>query len=153
MPKEAMSFKNIDYCEVFDNDEWVESEAYEIFTNRFLFVVFKPAKGESITVHNYSTDKDDVEQKYILDKVFFWTMPSDDIDQAKAYWEHIRSNVVSNNIHLNAFWKIGDNKKFHVRPKATKKIQLTQNPNGGECEKYCYWFNADYVKQIIDSNS
>ena len=153
MPKEAMSFKNIDYCEIFDNDDWVESEAYEIFTNRFLFVVFKPVKGEYITVHNNSTNCEITEQKYVLDKAFFWTMPSEDIATAKEYWEHIRETVISNNIHLNAFWKIGDNKKFHVRPKASKKIQLTQNPNGGECEKYCYWLNADYVKQIIDNHA
>lgn len=151
MPKEAMSFKNIDYCEVYDNNDWVESEAYEIFTNRFLFVVFIPVKGEHIKVFNNSTDKFVTEQKYVLDKVFFWTMPNDDIKHAKEFWEHIRDNVLSNNIHLDAFWKIGDNKRFHVRPKATKKSQLTPNPHGGESEKYCYWFNADYVKQIIDN--
>lgn len=149
-PKEAMSFKNIDYCEVSDNDNWFESEAYEIFTNRFLFVVFKPINGETITIHNHSTGKCNTEQKYILDKVFFWTMPNEDLAIAKEYWEHIRKNVLTNNIRLNAFWKISDNKKFHVRPKASKKIQMALNPNGGECEKYCYWFNAAYVKQIID---
>lgn len=153
MPKEAMSFKNIDYCEIYDNGDWVESELYEIFTNRFMFIVFKPDKGKKITIHNNATDEDVTEDTYVLDKVFFWTMPSEDIDCAQTYWEHIRRNVLDNNIHLQSFWSIGDHCKFHVRPKATKKIQLTTNPNGGKCEKYCYWFNQDYIKSIIDSNS
>lgn len=152
MPKEAMSFKNIDYYEVAENDDWTESEAYEIFTNRFLFVVFSPVANRTICVHNNRTGNDVTEQAYTLDRVFFWTMPAADLDIAKEYWEHIRANVLSNNIRLNAFWSIADHRKFHVRPKATEKVQLTANPNGGLCEKYCYWFNADYVKTILDSN-
>ena len=61
--------------------------------------------------------------------------------------------VLSNNITTKAFWSIGDHRKFHVRPKARVKSDLAVNPNGGFCEKYCYWFNADYVKQIIDNAS
>lgn len=153
MPKEAMSFKNIDYQEIYDNDNWLDSEAYEIFTNRFLFIVFKPKPGETIVVHNNKTNKDVTEQSYILDRVFFWTMSPEDLDSAQKYWEHIRENVMSNNIHLHDFWAISDNKNFHVRPKAAKKIQMTPNPHGGEAEKYSYWFNADFVKKIIDDNS
>ncbi|MBD5375207.1 MAG: hypothetical protein HDR77_07000 [Bacteroides sp.] len=152
-PKEAMSFKNIDYQEVFDNDNWLDSEAYEIFTNRFLFVVFKPKSGESITVHNNKSNQDIVEQSYVLDKVFFWTMPSNDLSSAKKYWEHIRENILNNNIRLDAFWSIADDKDFHVRPKGARKIQLVSNPHGGKVEKYCYWLNANYVKRIIDENS
>ncbi len=153
MPKEAMSFKNIDYQEVYDNDCWIESEAYELFTNRFLFVVFKPKPGESIVVHNNKTNEDVTEQSYILDKVFFWTMPVPDLEIAREYWQHIRENVMTNKIDLKFFWNILDNRDFHVRPKASKKVQLVQNPHGGQAEKYCYWFNASYVKRIIDENS
>ena len=39
MPCEATSFKNIDYQEIYDNSEWTDSELYELFTNRFLYVV------------------------------------------------------------------------------------------------------------------
>lgn len=152
MPKESMSFKNIDYAEIFENDEWVESEAYELFTNRFLFVVFKPDTDKTITIHNNKTNSDTTEQSYVLDKVFFWTMPTDDLVFAKSYWKHIRENVLANKIELKSFWNIGDHKKFHVRPKASKKTQLTSNPHGGECEKYCYWMNAEYVKEIIDNH-
>ena len=153
MPKESMSFKNIDYQEVYDNDNWLDSEAYEIFTNRFLFVVFKPVEGAEIIVHNYKTNVDIREQSYILDKVFFWTMSPENLESAKKYWNHIRENVMSNRISLSDFWSISDKKNFHVRPKAKNKIQLTANPHGGVIEKYCYWFNADFVKHIIDENT
>lgn len=151
MPKESMSFKNIDFCEVYDNEEWLESEAYEVFTNRFMFVVFKPTNGK-IELINHSTQSTDIEQSYLLDSVFFWTMPPEDLELAQDYWQNIRNAVLADKIRPEAFWSIGDRKNFHVRPKARRKSDLTQNPNGGMCEKYCYWFNADYVKRIIDSN-
>lgn len=151
MPKESMSFKNIDYCEIQDNADWVESETYEIFTNRFMFVVFKPVHGEEIEVFNNHSGLCRTEQSYVLDSVFFWTMPPEDLAVARDYWENIRHAVQTDNISSEAFWSIGDHLKFHVRPKARMKSDKAMNPNGGLCDKYCYWFNADYVKQIIDS--
>ncbi len=150
MPKESMSFKNIDYCEVYDTEDWFESETYEIFTNRFMFVVFKPISDETITLYNNSTKQYVTEQSYILDSVFFWTMPQEDLETAKDYWENIRQAVISNNITSDSFWNVGDHRKFHVRPKAKNKNDKVKNPHGGFCEKYSYWFNSEYVKQIID---
>jgi DNA mismatch repair protein MutH len=151
MPKEAMSFKNIDYCEIYDNDDWFESELYEIFTSRFLFVVFKPDENQSIKIHNNFKNIDIEEQSYILDSVLFWTMPTQDLDIAQEYWQSIRNAVLTNNISPNSFWHLSDHKKFHVRPKAKIKADKAINPNGGMCDKYCYWFNAEYVKTIIDN--
>lgn len=150
MPKESMSFKNIDYCEVYDNDNWIESEVYEVFTNRFMFVVFKPVTGEEITMVNRRTQQTVSEQSYVLDSVFFWTMPPDDLEIAKLYWENIRRAVLNDDITPRAFWSLRDHRKFHVRPKARVKSDKAVNPNGGLCEKYSYWFNAEYVKQIIE---
>lgn len=152
-PKEAMSFKNIDYDEITCNDEWTESEVYELFTSRFMFAVFRPDGKRSITVHNNRTCEDISEQAYVLSNVFFWTMPVHDLETAREYWDDIRRNVLDNQITLSSFWNIGDHRKFHVRPKATSSAQKTVNPNGGTCDKYCYWFNPEYVKQIIDNNA
>ena len=55
MPEESMSFKNIDYDEVYNNDDWIESEAYELFTSRFLFAVFQKAGDETISIINSKT--------------------------------------------------------------------------------------------------
>lgn len=150
-PKEAMSFKNIDYSEILENDDWLESELYELFTSRFMFSVFQPVEGKTMVIHNNSTDSDVIEQAYILDKVFFWTMPPSDLQTARKYWADIRQKVLDNDIRLASFWKSGDHRKFHVRPKANTSAQKTLNPHGGVCDKYCYWFNPEYVKQIIDN--
>ena len=150
-PKESMSFKNIDYAEIYENDDWFESEIYELFTNKFMFVVFKPIKGKEIRIYNNKTEEWIIETAYVLDKVFFWTMPSKDLDIANEYWKNIRKAVLENKIEPSSFWSIGDHKKFHVRPKARVKSDKAINPHGGLCDKFCYWFNADYVKEIIDS--
>ena len=137
--KEAMAFENIDYQEVYDNDNWFDSRLYEIFSNRFMFVVFKEqtqGKGD-----------------YILENVFFWTMPQKDLEGAETYWEDIRNNVLANHIDAQYFWKASDDKNFHVRPKARDSRDLAENPNGGKCKKYCYWFNNSYVRQIVKAHS
>lgn len=152
MPKESMSFRNIDFCEVYDNDDWLESDVYEIFTSRFLFVVFKPIEGETITIYNNCTQEYVTEQAYALDSTFFWTMSPNDLEVAYEYWQNIREGVKSNRISPQSFWSIADHRKFHVRPKGKDKNDKCVNPHGGMCDKYCYWFNAEYVKEIIRSN-
>lgn len=114
--KESMSFENIDYMEVAECDNWYESRLYELFSSRFIFVVFKeqtPNKGD-----------------YVLDNVFFWTMPREDLEWAETYWVHIRKNVLDNHISEEYWWKSKDKKKFHVRPKAQKATKLALSPNG-----------------------
>lgn len=132
---EAMSFENIDYQEVYDNSEWTESRLYEIFTSRFLFVVFKEEGKES--------------GEYILDKAFFWTMPPEDLRFAQLFWDNIRNNVINNTIEPKYFWKASLRQNFHVRPKGRNADDLADNPNGGKCKKYCYWFNNDYITKIV----
>ena len=39
--KEAMSFENIDYIEVAECEDWIDSRLYELYSSRFMFVVFK----------------------------------------------------------------------------------------------------------------
>lgn len=135
--KESMSFENIDYLEIAECDDWYESRLYEIFSSRFLFVIFREK-------HEGGAD-------YRLDDVFFWTMPQEDLTFAEEYWHHIRNNVLANHISEEYWWKAGDRKKFHVRPKAQKSKDMAPNPNGGRAKKFCYWFNNDYITEIINS--
>ncbi len=136
--KEAISFENINYQEIYDNDVWYESRLYEIFTSRFLFVTFKEQSQNT--------------GNYVLDKVFFWTMPSDDLRFAELYWTNIRTNVLNNTIEPVNFWSAKLHQYFHVRPKGRNSDDLADNPNGGKCKKYCYWFNNDYITKIINEN-
>lgn len=135
--KEAMSFENIDYMEIAECDNWYESRLYELFSNRFLFVIFK--------------EQNQGQGDYVLDNAFFWTMSQEDLKHAELYWNHIKENVLSNHISNEYWWKGKDKKKFHVRPKALKATDLAPAPCG-EAKKFCYWFNNDYVKQIVEEN-
>ena len=134
--KEAMSFENIDYIEVAECDEWTDSRLYELYSSRFMFVVFK----------EQNAGKGD----YVLDDVFFWTMPQRDLEWAEFYWNHIKDNILSDHISEEYWWKGTDKKKFHVRPKAQKAVDLAPTPNGKGAKKFCYWFNNDYVREIIE---
>lgn len=134
--KEAMSFENIDYIEVAECDDWFESRLYELFSSRFMFVVFK--------------EQHQGENDYVLDDVFFWTMPQNDLAWAEEYWKHIRNNVMTGQISEEYWWKGTDRKKFHVRPKAQKAKDLAPTLDGKGAKKFCYWFNNDYVKDIIN---
>ena len=137
--KEAMSFENIDYFEVAECDNWFDSRLYELFSSRFMFVIYK--------------EKHKGQEDYVLDDVFFWTMPQEDLSQAEDYWNHIKENIFNNNISEEYWWKAKDRKKFHIRPKAQKATNLAPTPNGGWAKKFCYWFNNDYVRDIVDKRN
>lgn len=133
-PAEAMSFENINYFDIIQEDDWYESRLYEIFTQRFLFVVFK----------------EDETGETRLYRAFFWTMPVSDLNEAAIYWRSIKTAVKNNQISPEHFYRESDHKKFHVRPKGRNAADVTVNPNGGTAKKYCYWFNHDYVKAIVE---
>lgn len=101
--KEAMSFENIDYMEVAECDNWYESRLYELFSSRFMFVIFK----------EQTANKKD----YILDNVFFWTMPQEDLECAEIYWAHIRKNVLNDHFSEKYWWKGKDKKNSTSAPK------------------------------------
>ena len=128
-PAEAMSFENI-----LQEKDWYDSRLYDIFTGRFLFIVFQEGEDE----------------KFRLKKAFFWTMPVKDLDEAAGYWLSIKTAVKNNTITPTAFWHESDHRKFHVRPKAKNAADVTSNPHGGTAKKYCYWFNHDYIKAIVE---
>ena len=133
--KEAMSFENINYSEVNDCENWYDSRLYEIFSSRFMFVVFR----------EQNANKGD----YILDDAFFWTMPQSDLEKAEQYWQHIKAIIKADKIDDNYWWKSKDEKLFHVRPKASKSTDCVLSPSGKKVKKFCYWFNNSYIKEIV----
>lgn len=135
-PAEAMSFENINYFDILKEEDWYDSRLYELFTERFFFVVFQ----------------EDMNGDIRLKKAFFWTMPTKDLEDASAYWLSIKNAVKDNRITPENFYREGNHKKFHVRPKAKNAADLTNNPHGGKVKKFCYWFNHEYIKQIIDNH-
>lgn len=149
--RESMSFENINYQEVYDCDNWTDSRLYELFSNRFMFVTFR-ATGHKIFVPDSNGGRKS-EQEYELDKVFFWAMPQKNLELAEQYWEDIRKQVMADNIVDGAFWREADNNSFHVRPKGRRGADRDISPVTGErtADKFCYWFNKEYVRNIIES--
>ena len=129
-----MSFENINYFDILQEDDWYESRLYDIFTGRFLFIVFQEGNDNQVR----------------LAKAFFWTMPVKDLDEAAGYWLNIKNAVKDNQIAPEYFYRESDHRKFHVRPKAKNAADVTANPHGGTAKKYCYWFNHDYIKSIVE---
>jgi len=137
MPFESMCFPNIQYKELVEEKCWEDSHLYSLFSSRFLFVVLGQDKQK---------DKD----ARIIDS-FLWNMPSEDEQIAKEFWQDCKLKVRSKD--LNHFWKISDDKKFHVRPKGKNSLDLTYNtPDGDGWKKYSYWMNASYIRDIIINN-
>lgn len=149
---ESMSFENINYSEVYDTENWIDSRLYEIFSGRFLFAIFKADGGH---IEYYNKEKKLVrENTYAFSKAFFWTMPVDDLKYAEVYWNHIRQTILDNKIDPKYF-NSPKNERFHVRPKGKNAKDLTINPNnpqGAKVKKYCYWFNNAYVQEIVKNN-
>ena len=93
------------YADVLQEDDWYESRLYELFTSRFLFIVFRDCG-------------DNAEEDYRLQKAFFWSMPYGDLQDAGAYWQNIRDNIAANRIEAQYFYRESEHSKFHIRPKA-----------------------------------
>ena len=85
--------------------------------------------------------------------LLWWTMPQADLNLAEEYWNHIKENILNDNISEEYWWKAKDRKKFHIRPKAQKAVNLAPTPNGGWAKKFCYWFNNDFVRDIVDKRN
>jgi DNA mismatch repair protein MutH len=133
--KEAMSFPNVNYKEIVQEQFWEDSALYEMFTQRFLFIIFrKPAV------------KDDKQVR--LEKVMFWTMPFKDLEYGKSLWKDTQAKVAGGN--YERFVKSSENPVCHIRPKAQNAADTTEGAQGFQVKKMCYWLNREYVlRQII----
>lgn len=149
--KESMSFKNIDYEEICGNDNFFQSEWYDLVTSRFMFIVYKEADIPAAERIKWENENG----RYVLDKVVFWTMPTADMEMAEEYWENIRANVMADFHYTeenNSYWRLADHKKFHVRPKGSNSSDQQVSPiSNRSVPKVCYWFNNEYVRSIINS--
>lgn len=132
--KEAMSFPNVNYKEIVHEHFWEDSALYEMFTQRFMFIIFrKPAVKNDKQVR--------------LEKVMFWTMPFKDLEQGKILWEDTRKKVAGCN--YEHFVKASENPVCHIRPKAQNAADTTEGVQGFQVKKMCYWLNREYVLRQI----
>lgn len=135
---ESMVFDQIRYKEIVKEEYWEESALYNILTQRFLFVVFRK---------DVSSDN----MKAVLEKVFFWTMPQTDLAVAKEFWNDTKARIAADD--FEHFWKLSDQRIFHVRPKAVNSKDTMEAPSGRQIVKKAYWLNAKYVLEIVKEHS
>ena len=129
--KESMSFKNVDFCEIVD-EEWEDSYFYNAITSKFIIVLFKRDEGQ---------------EEYYLDRVIDWQVPVEDYHYFEEVWTDTRNKVAKGD--YNHFMKISDNPASHIRPKGKNSTDLMFTPQGTQEKKKCFWINQSYVQEKI----
>lgn len=134
--KESMVFSQINYDSLVKETRWEDSVWFNTLTQRFLLIVFRK-------------NEDGNPKNAVLEKVFFWNMPSKDLNVAKDFWTDTRDKVRKG--IFNDFITISDNMICHVRPKARNSADKVMTQYGWQ-DKKGYWLNRDYILDIVNSN-
>lgn len=139
--KESMSFPTFDFIELSREETWEESELYNYLApTRFMFVIFRQrADGE-----------------YAFDRVMFWNIPNDDLDEVRRVWERtvrtIRKGVrmiqtprgISNDLPQR-----DESPVAHVRPHGKNASDKLPLPDGRMMSRQCFWLNNTYIAEQI----
>ncbi len=150
IPKEHMSFEQINFSRLLDS-EWEDSQFYEKFEyTKFLFVVFE-YKDKAVK---------NISRPIYLKKICLWNMPEKIIqNEVKMMWESCRQ-VLQEGIKLietkrgikNNLPGAKDNMVCHIRPKASNGDDKVVLPDGQMITKQCYWLNREYIAEIVSNN-
>lgn len=145
MPKESMSFEQIDYGQIV-NEEWETSTIRDKFENKkHLWIIFKSKV-------NFEKQSELSLDDIVLNNVMFWNMPISDLDGSMyKVWLDTTDKIKQGN--YNNFIKISDGEIAHIRPKAKNSQDLAITPQGTLEKKKSFWLNADYIKQQIEKVS
>jgi len=139
--KESMSFPTFKFTEIVD-EIWEESKLYNIVTNsQFLFIIFKKYEGA---------------EEYRLEKIQFWSMNDDDIEECRFVYEKTKE-IIKNGVVItkegnkikNNLPSQKENKVMHVRPHAQDRDDSYELPKGGYLTKQCFWLNREYIMKVI----
>lgn len=147
---QSVSFPSFEFVEIF-NQSWRNSKIKEVVEKKYLFLFFKN-DGE----------------KYLFEKVKFWSMPYTDIQEVRKVWLKTKKVIVLGDIikgyqtdkngkvtrKIN-FPKKSENKVCHVRPHGKNSLDTYPLPvpdklsGDKDFTKQCFWINADYIKNEI----
>jgi len=142
VPKENMSFEQIAYDEIIE-DEWETSEFRSKFENKkLLWVVFKTNK-------TYKSQKElKLSDIFLLD-AFYWNMPNEDLDgDVKDLWLDTVNKI--KRYDFDHFKKSSETKVAHIRPKAQNSKDLSVLKGGITAPKKSFWLNSKYVAKQIE---
>lgn len=145
VPKESMSFEQIDYCSICYED-WDTSEIKEKFENKkHLWMVFK-ARAD------YKRQKDLKLDDMIFQGAFYWNMPIGDLNNDyRCLWEDTIQKIRKGD--YNNFMRATQNRVGHIRPKARNSSDLAMTPQNGLAGRKCFWLNAHYIADQISNYS
>ena len=147
IPREHMSFEQIDFSR-WIKDDWEESQIYENFEyTKYLFVVFQYD----------DTETQNKDREPYLKGIMLWNMPEVVIEhELKDLWKTTKSiletgvelkpvrNGISNNLPGAKF-----NGVCHIRPKGKDGNDKVVLPDGQSITKQCYWLNREYIGEIL----
>ncbi|MBZ9685758.1 DNA mismatch repair protein MutH [Clostridium estertheticum] len=142
MPKESMSFEQIDYCGI-NSESWEESSIRDKFENKkHLWIIFKATR-------NFEKQSELSLDEIVVDNVMFWNMPITDLEGSMYYvWENTVDKISAG--EYNSFIKISDKQIAHIRPKGKDSNDVMLTPQGTYERKKCFWLNASYIKRQIE---
>ncbi|MEY8371035.1 Sau3AI family type II restriction endonuclease [Aerococcaceae bacterium 50-4] len=147
LPKEHMSFENVDF-DAWLNDSFEESQFYKKFEEtKFLFVVFQYRE----------TLNDNPNRIPYFKKMVLWNMPEQTIRNEVALMWCRGRNVLKNGVKLtvgsrgisNNLPNAKDNPVTHIRPKARDGKDKVELPDGQEITKQAFWLNREYIAEIV----
>lgn len=148
LPKEHMSFKNVDF------HDWLatpfdESELFDYFSEtKLLFVVFEYKE----------TVKENPNRELYFKGVKLWNMPYQDIQDLREFYDEVKG-ILQQGLVLTKTSRgtstnlpgARTNGKFHLRTKGKDgKDKITLPITGEMLTKHCFWFDKEYVVKIIN---
>ncbi|PAO73872.1 DNA mismatch repair protein MutH [Streptococcus agalactiae] len=156
LPKEDSPFKNYQFQELVDTVSWEDSHPYlEIYSKRFLFVVFKEV----------------VPKQFVLDSIKFWGFPDRLLEETQRVWQETRS-IIQNGVELTQsgnrvstnfpqskvnrflFTKIhATNTYYEIAPDCfvgKGKISDTDTlPDGRRITKHSFWLPKKFLQEVL----
>lgn len=141
--KESMSFEHLDFNEIYHVPYDYSDFKIKFESTQWLFVVFQ---------------KDDKGTPW-LRKIKLWHVPEEILNnEIRKLYNEVKRLMKEEGIietksgkrYLNNLPKSKFNGVCHVRPKGTNREKsMIDLPNGDRIPNQCFWFNSQYIRQII----
>lgn len=153
IPREHMSFKNINFND-WASEDWEESWIKQNFEEtKYLFVVFEYKESEKVNP----------QRKLFFKGIKLWNMPMQEIEgRLKDFWslgkQTLNEGVVLERKPWGSNYRISNNLPgpssnglCHVRPKAKDGSDKIKLPDGQMITKQAFWLDKEYVASVISS--
>jgi len=150
LPKEHVSLPAFKYENII-HQSWDDSGFKKHIDKKFLFIFYKESESD-----------------FVLDKVVYWNMSSEHINEAQKVWEETKQLIEEGKIvkeikvlkngkkkRLTYFPGSKSNLVSHVRPHArttkdTYGLPVRDIHTGwDEYTKHCFWLNKEFIRDYI----